>query len=317
VIVVLSNGAPVEMPWIERVDGLLECYLGGQALGGAVADLLFGEVNPSGKLAETFPKQLSHNPSYLNFPGDGDEVHYAEGIFVGYRYYEKKGIAPLFPFGFGLSYTSFAYQTMVCNLKDMRDDETVSVVVAVKNTGSRAGKEIVQLYVHADTPRVMRPEKELKGFDKIFLEAGQQASVTFLLGRRAFAHYDPALGGWRVESGDYTLMVGSSSADIALTQKFHVDSSLLPIPNYTRNSTIGYLLADDRDAARAVMAELQEQFGWGRQSEEDRSIDVVQFFPLRALISFSQGKFSEANLAEWLRTLNQLNADDKTKSEPV
>lgn len=146
VVVVLSNGAPIEMPWIDRVKGLLEGYLGGQALGGAVADLLFGDANPSGKLAETFPKKLSHSPAFLNFPGEGDNVEYKEGIFVGYRYYEKKELEPLFPFGFGLSYSTFEYSNLTVSQKAIKDSDTLTVTVNVKNTSNVAGQEIVQLY---------------------------------------------------------------------------------------------------------------------------------------------------------------------------
>ncbi|RLL90101.1 glycosyl hydrolase family 3, partial [Petrotoga sp. HKA.pet.4.5] len=142
-VVVLSNGAPVEMPWVDKVKGLLESYLGGQAWGGAVADILFGEVNPCGKLAETFPKKLSHNPSYLNFPGEDDRVEYREGVFVGYRYYDKKQIDPLFPFGYGLSYTNFEYTNLTIDKREINDNETLNVKVKVKNTGNMRGKEII------------------------------------------------------------------------------------------------------------------------------------------------------------------------------
>lgn len=304
VVVILSNGAPVTMPWIERVDALIECYLGGQALGGAIADVIFGQVNPCGKLAETFPKQLSDNPAYLNFPGEGDTVNYAEGIFVGYRYYEKKKMAPLFPFGFGLSYTTFAYVSMECSAATVREDETVEVTVRVKNVGTRAGKEIVELYVSGDTPGVIRPEKELKGFEKISLEAGEEGAVTFRLDLQAFAHYDVGVGDWRAEPGIYTIMVGGSSADIALTKKVTVVPPALPPTPYTRNSTIGDLLADDRDEAQTVASEIRQELGWGNGEEDNRSLTLVQFFPLRALVSFSQGRCSEDQVAHWLQRLN-------------
>ncbi len=143
VVVVLSNGSPVEMPWLDQAKGILECYLGGQALGSAAADLIFGDVNPSGKLAESFPKKLEQNPSHPNFPGEGDIVEYREGLFVGYRYYDTKAIEPLFPFGHGLSYTSFEYSNLTVDRYDMLDTDTLTVQLMVSNTGSRAGKEIV------------------------------------------------------------------------------------------------------------------------------------------------------------------------------
>ena len=164
-VVVLSNGSPIVMPWLDDVKGVLEAYLGGQATGGAMADLLFGETNPSGKLAETFPQSVHHNPSALFFPGDGDRVEYREGIYVGYRYYDRKGIEPLFPFGYGLSYTLWIYRL---NLNDtqFKDTDRVTVTVTIRNTGTRYGQEVVQLYVRDQQTVVSRPEKELKGFPK-------------------------------------------------------------------------------------------------------------------------------------------------------
>ncbi|MFL6560945.1 MAG: glycoside hydrolase family 3 C-terminal domain-containing protein, partial [Bacillus sp. (in: firmicutes)] len=222
IVVVLSNGAPVEMPWIHNVKGLIEAYLGGQALGGAIADLLFGHANPSGKLAETFPKELRHNPSYLNFPGEGDKVEYKEGLFVGYRYYDAKGIEPLFPFGFGLSYTNFEYYNLTINKKEILDNETVQVLVTVKNTGDVAGKEIVQLYVRDVESTVIRPEKELKGFIKLDLQPGEEKVATFTLDKRSFAYYNVDLQDWHVESGVFDILVGKSSADILVKGKLRV-----------------------------------------------------------------------------------------------
>lgn len=147
VVVVLCNGSPIEMPWVHQVKGILESYLGGQASGGAIADILFGEKNPCGKLAETFSRELRNNPSYLNFPGEKNVVNYGEGIFVGYRYYDTKGIEPLFPFGYGLSYTTFEYTEISTNKNKITDNDTIEIKIKVKNTGKRSGKEIIQLYV--------------------------------------------------------------------------------------------------------------------------------------------------------------------------
>lgn len=175
-IVVLHNGAPVEMPWADRVKGILEAYLGGQAVGGAEYDILFGKVNPSAKLPETFPKQLEDNPSYLAGFGEGDHVEYREGIFVGYRYYDKKKMDVLFPFGYGLSYTTFAYSNLCLDKKTMKDTEELTVSVDVTNTGDRAGKEVVQLYVADKESTVIRPVKELRDFVKIELAPGDICS---------------------------------------------------------------------------------------------------------------------------------------------
>lgn len=166
-VVVLHNGSPVEMPWADQVKGILEAYLGGQAVGAAVVDILFGKVNPSGKLPETFPCQLEDNPSYLYYSGEGDRVEYREGVFVGYRYYDKKKMAVRFPFGYGLSYTTFAYSEPKISAQRIQDTDTVTIRVDVTNTGDRAGKEVVQLYVSAPDSKVIRPVRELRGFDKI------------------------------------------------------------------------------------------------------------------------------------------------------
>ena len=169
-VVVLHNGSPVEMPWVNDVKGIVEAYLGGQAVGGAIVDILFGRVNPSAKLAETFPLKLSDNPSYLYYIGEGDVVEYREGIFVGYRYYDKKNMDVLFPFGHGLSYTTFAYSNMKLDKeKNVRYRHTDGFPVDVTNTGKMAGKEVVQLYVADKESTVIRPVKELKEFAKIEL----------------------------------------------------------------------------------------------------------------------------------------------------
>ncbi len=229
VVVVLHNGSAVTMPWLEKVKSVLELYLGGEAVGCAAVKLLYGEANPSGKLPETFPMRLEDTPSYLTFPGENREVHYGEGVFVGYRYYEAKKLPVLFPFGHGLSYTTFALGDLAVSAKELTNHETVKVTVKVTNTGGRAGKEVVQLYVAPKhETRVARPEKELKGFEKVALQPGETKEVTFELDSRAFAYYDTALSDWFVENGDYEIQVGTSSQDIALkeTVTLHSDQKL-------------------------------------------------------------------------------------------
>jgi beta-glucosidase len=211
VIVVLLNGSPVEMPWIDDIEALLEGYLGGQAGAGGIADILTGKVNPSGKLAETFPIKLEDNPSYGNFPGGPATVEYRESIFVGYRYYDKVAQDVLFPFGYGLSYTSYEYGNL-----SVEQGETVKVSCEVKNTGSVAGKEIVQVYVHDVESTVFKAPKELKAFAKVELNPGERKTVTMELDRRAFAHFEPCLEKWVVESGAFDILVGASSVDLPL-----------------------------------------------------------------------------------------------------
>lgn len=218
IVVILHNGSPVRMPWLKDVKGLLTVYLGGQAVGGACVDLLYGKVNPSGRLAETYPLSLKHNPSYLNFPGTEKEVVYNEGVFIGYRYYDTKDLEVLYPFGYGLSYTTFEYSGLKVSPDGiLKDTDTVTVALNVKNTGKVTGKETVQLYIHDKEASVQRPEKELKGFAKVELAPGEEKEVSFTLDSRSFAYYSEELGDWYVETGDFTVMIGKSSRDIVLT----------------------------------------------------------------------------------------------------
>ena len=225
IVVVLHNGSPVLMPWLGKAGAVLEMYLAGQASGAAAIDLLFGRANPSGKLAETFPLRLEDNPSYLDFPGSRDKVHYREGIFIGYRYYDKRNMDVLFPFGHGLSYTTFRYSNISIE-KDgvitnncpvtlkLCDTDKIKVYVDITNTGNMAGAEIVQLYIKNFIGLENRPEKELKNFDKVFLEPGETKTACMELDFRSFAYYNETLQDWFVESGTYGILTGASSRDI-------------------------------------------------------------------------------------------------------
>ncbi|MFB6365480.1 glycoside hydrolase family 3 C-terminal domain-containing protein [Paenibacillus elgii] len=310
IVVVLSNGAPVVMPWIDKVKGVLEGYLGGQALGGAIADLLFGDANPSGKLAETFPKELHHNPSYLNFPGEGDRVEYREGVFVGYRHYDALQIEPLFPFGYGLSYTTFEYSNLMLDQDSIQDTETLTVKVNVKNTGKIAGKEIVQLYVHDKVSAVKRPEKELKGFAKVELQPGEEKTVSFTLNKRSFAYYNVELKDWHVEEGEFEILIGKSSRDIVLRNTVYVKSSVNLRKRVTRNTPLGDLLADPVLApilqemlAQAKRTPLIGDQGGGEASEMKAA--MFKYMPLRGLVHFSQGAFSEEMLNGMIERFNR------------
>lgn len=314
IVVVLSNGAPLVMPWLDKVKGLLEGYLGGQALGGAIADILFGEVNPSGKLAETFPLKLSDNPSYLNFPGERDKVEYKEGIFVGYRYYDTKQIEPLFPFGYGLSYTTFEYNNLVIDKKEIKDTETVTVTVNVKNTGKVPGKEIIQLYVKDLKSSVVRPEKELKGFGKVSLQPGEDKTISFKLDKRSFAYYNTDFKDWYVESGEFEILVGKSSREIELTEKIMVQSTTPVFLEVHRNSTVGDLLTDPilGEKANALIRELTKGsplFDAGSDHGEGAEMmeAMLKYMPLRALMNFSGGDITEEKLTEFIKELNSTN----------
>ena len=225
-VVVLSGGAPVEMPWANKPKAILNAYLGGEASGEAVANLLYGNVNPSGKLAETYPVKFSDNPSYFDFPGTKKSVEYRESVYVGYRYYDTAALDVRYPFGFGLSYTSFEYSGLKVSKKKLKDTDTLEVSFKIKNTGGVAGAEIAQLYVKDVESTVFRPDKELKAFKKVFLAPGEEQEVTLTLDKRAFAYYNVNIADWHVESGKFSILVGASSRDIRLTAEVQVTSTV-------------------------------------------------------------------------------------------
>ena len=216
-LVLLSNGAAVEMPWIQGPAAVLEGFLAGQAGAGAALDLIFGAASPSGKLAESYPLALADLPSSAHYREGPLTVEYREGLYVGYRYFDSAGKKPLFPFGFGLSYTSFEYSDLRLSAPSVAEGETLTVSFTVANTGKVAGAEIAQLYVHDREASVYRPYKELKGFAKVFLEAGERKSLSLSLDSRAFSFWDSGLGDWRAEPGDFDILVGPSSAELALS----------------------------------------------------------------------------------------------------
>lgn len=217
VIVVLNAGSPVEMPWIDKVRAVVQLWYNSQEQGNALADILFGDETPSGKLPTTFPVRLQDNPAYINYPGENGKVRYGEGIFVGYRYYDKKKIKPLFPFGHGLSYTKFKYSNLKFSAKAVTPKDKLTVKVDVTNTGKVTGKEIVQLYVRDIKSTFARPEKELKAFAKVEVKPGKKKTVTFTLDREAFWYFDVAQNGWSTEPGEFEFLIGSSSRDIRLS----------------------------------------------------------------------------------------------------
>lgn len=296
IVVVLSNGSPIEMPFINNVKGLVEGYLTGQATGKAIADILYGEANPCGKLAETFPMKLSHNPSYLNFPGEVNKVEYKEGIFVGYRYYDKKELDVLFPFGYGLSYTNFEYSDLKVDKKEIDDTEKLSVSVKVKNTGNVFGKEIVQLYVRDVNSNVIRPEKELKGFEKIALNPGEEKEVNFELNKRSFAYYNTDIKDWHVESGEFEILIGKSSKNIVLKETVTVNSTTEIKMTVTKNTAIGDIahLPQVQAIMEAMMQGLGQDIDLG---EGNMFAEMLKYMPLRAIDTFNpegKGKVAES-----------------------
>ncbi|WP_170074805.1 glycoside hydrolase family 3 C-terminal domain-containing protein [Paraclostridium dentum] len=287
IVVILSNGSPIEMPFVSDAKAILEAYLTGQASGKAICDLLYGEVNPSGKLAETFPLKLSDNPSYLNFPGEVDKVEYKEGIFVGYRYYDKKAVDVLFPFGYGLSYTNFEYSNLKISKNEIDDTEKLTVSVKIKNIGDVFGKEIVQLYIRDKESSVTRPEKELKGFEKIGLEPGEEKEVTFILNKRSFAYYNVDLGDWHVESGEFEILIGKSSREIVLKEVITVNTTSPIKTIVTKNTALGDI--SHIPEVQQIMNAMIQSFGGDTSGlgEGNMFEEMMKFMPLRALATFN------------------------------
>ena len=313
-VVVLHNGSPVEMPWLGKVKAVLEAYLGGQAVGIATVRLLYGDANPCGHLAETFPVKLSDNPSYLYYGGEGNEADYREGVFVGYRYYDKKEMPVLFPFGFGLSYTTFACSNLRLSGAKITDQETLTAAVTVTNTGSRAGKTVVQLYVGDRESTVLRPIRELKGFEKVELQPGESRDVTFTLDKRAFAYWNAAIHDWHVETGAFTIEVGQSSRDIEVSGEVTVESTVALPRHYTADSIFMDVMADPKakEALGPMLASIQKAFApsadAGDAAQEaisaDMGLAMMRYMPLRGLVSFSPDKVTDDTLKQLLDALN-------------
>ncbi len=317
-VVVLHNGSPVEMPWIGKVKAVLETYLGGQAVGLATIRVLYGETNPSGRLPETFPLQLEDNPSFLSYGGEGDIAEYREGIFVGYRYYDFKKAAVLFPFGYGLSYTDFEFSNLRLSVNTITDQDLLTATVTVKNTGDRAGKAVIQLYVGDKESSVFRPVRELKGFEKISLQPGEAKDVSFTLDKRAFAYWNTELHDWTVEPGDFTIEIGRSSRDIALDASVTVNSAVKINRHYDMNSIFMDILADPHAAAvfkpvldgmRAafIPADTEQTDAAKEAITEEMGLAMFNYMPLRSILSFAGEKADPSLLEQLLNTLNTNN----------
>ncbi|MGN0447600.1 MAG: glycoside hydrolase family 3 C-terminal domain-containing protein [Acutalibacteraceae bacterium] len=247
IVVVLSGGSPVEMPWLNKAKAVLNGYLAGQASGSAAANILSGDVCPSGKLGETYPHKLSDVPCDSYYPATGLTAEHRESVYIGYRYYDTAKKDVLFPFGYGLSYTSFAYSDLKLSKESLTDEEDLTLSFKIKNTGSCDGAEIAQVYVKDIESTVFRPEKELRAFKKVFLKKGEEKEVTLTLSKRAFAFYNINLSDWQVESGEFTVLVGASSRDIRLEKTVTVTSrETAVIPDY-RETAPCYYTADVKD----------------------------------------------------------------------
>jgi beta-glucosidase len=314
VAVVLMNGSAVTMPWASKVKAILEAWLGGQAGGGAIADVLTGAVNPSGKLAETFPNSIYDTPTFPYFPARNREANYGEGIFIGYRYYDTKNLEPLFPFGFGLSYTTFSYSGIRAAATSVKDTGDLTVEVSIKNTGAVAGKEVVQLYLREQHPLVLRPEKELRAFQKVALSSGEEKTLTFRLSKRDFAYYDTGLRAWAVHSGKFDILVGGSSRDLPLKATVEVQATDIRYPKLTKTS----MLKDfqNHPKGQAFYGELLEAIGMQIPSVEEglsaeataekkkARMAVMAFLDemiVNKIPAFSEGRFTDERLDQILR----------------
>jgi len=293
-IVILNNGAPVVMSeWIDGTAAILEAWMMGQAGGGAIADILYGKVNPSGRLAETYPLKLADTPAHINFPGGNGEVRYGEGIFIGYRYYDAKEVPVQFPFGYGMSYTTFVFKNPKVSAATFRDVDGLTISVDVTNSGQVAGKEVVQVYVHDHKSRLVRPSKELKGFAKVALQPGETKTITLELDFRAFAYFHPAYKQWITEDGEFDILIGASAADIRCTQTVTLQSTLELPSILSQESTVHDWMDDPRGRQifaplfQQITAQMQARFGGGE--DDATGMDPMGFLmemPLTELLYF-------------------------------
>ena len=297
-IVVLANGGVVRVStWDDKVAAILECWLSGQAAGGAAVDLLLGVANPSGKLAETIPVRLQDNSSYLNFPGEEGVVRYGEGIFIGYRAYDKLVQQVSYPFGFGLSYTNFRVDDVNVSVAGLVGDSDLAVTVtaSVTNTGQLAGAEVVQVYVGDVVASVSRPLRELKGFVKVHLRPGETQQVSCQLDERAFAFWSQRFRQWVVESGEFTIAVGTSSRDLVATETITLDAPRLSLP-LGPDSTLHEWLEDERGRELITRRDM-------RLLQDPELIKVIGTMPMHTLAAFQGMALSHDELKEMITEL--------------
>ena len=301
--VILHNGSPVELPWAADAKAILLAGLLGEGAGAAIANILIGKANPRGKLAESNPKKLSDNPSYMNFPGKNEIVNYQEGVFVGYRYYEMKELDVLFPFGHGLSYTTFAIGNLRLSDTKFADDSQITATVTITNTGNMNGTEVVQLYIADKTDAAFRPKKELKGFASVELAPSESKDVSFTIDKRSLAWYNVNIKDWYAASGEYQVLIGNSSDNISNCAVFTYETNVkLPLV-VTQDTMIGDLLADSRTRDYALKVVIPaavgdtfksyneaEDQGWALMAEA-----MVGYSPIRNVRAFGLKPTSELN----------------------
>ena len=288
VVVVLANGSAVTTaPWDHDAAAVLECWLSGQAAGSAVVDLLLGAASPSGKLAETIPLRLEDTSSYLAFPGDSGHVRYGEGIFVGYRAYDRLDRAVAYPFGHGLSYTTFGYDDLAVEVTGRHGDGDlrVRVTCSVTNTGSRAGAEVAQLYVADPIASVARPVRELRGFARLTLAPGETGNAVFELDARDLSFWSESVGDWVLEEGEFEIAVGASSRDLRLTASTYVEAPRVAPPLGAMSSLEEWL--DDPEGAAALREVLGTADGrLAGMLGDPHLVQVIGNFPMSTLAGF-------------------------------
>ena len=342
IVVVLSIGAPVLMPWIDKVKGIVNLYLAGEAAVSAAFNIIFGIVNPSGKLAETFPLKLEDNPSYKYFPGGNKSVEYRESIFVGYRYYDKAEKDVLFPFGFGLSYTSFEFSNLiVSDANTIAGLDNIHVVFDIKNTGDMFGCEVAQIYISAPENNIFKAKKELKGFIKVFLEPNETKTVIIKLNKRSFSFYNTETKQYEIENGLYTIYVGNSSRNLILSKSMEINSNdynneklhsyfnikdinisdedfekllgrkLKPInikacKPYNLNNNLADLLHEEiaKDFYNKLLIGLNEMFKDDKTDTKKMFESMMLETPLRSLYTMSGGLISRNDIENLLQSLN-------------
>ncbi|MBU5478157.1 glycoside hydrolase family 3 C-terminal domain-containing protein [Eubacterium sp. MSJ-13] len=319
VVVVLHNGSSITMPWIDKVNAVLEMYLAGEASGAAAVNLLFGMANPSGKLAESFPMCIEDTPAYLNFPGNRDKVNYNEGIFIGYRYYDKKKMNVLFPFGYGLSYTKFRYGNMKINSMDIaenefsfNDNDTVNVSIDITNIGDVYGAEIVQLYIENHIDEDNRPVKELRDFAKVKLEPGETKTVNFTLNFRSWAYYNETIHDWYAPSGEYKILIAASSRDIKETKAVSITSTV-KIPFAVNKSTtcedVERFAKNKAPLDKMLMKCVKAQHkADSPKTEEEELKDLKCGFggvPLHSTLSFTPDELKYEDIRQTIAAINE------------
>lgn len=310
-VVILSNGGIVDCSWENQVKGIVEMFLAGQAGGSALAELLFGCKNFSGKLSETIPMKLQDTPAYINFPGLQNEVVYGESIFVGYRYYDFKKLNVRYPFGFGMTYSDFSFEKHGSSNFTIKKDDTILISCLVKNSSMIAGKETVQLYVGKSNTNIMRPLRELKGFKKILLNAGESCLVNFEISINDFTYYSVSNQQWEFESGQHEIYIGNSSRNLPLIYLLDIQDEMLPYINQYSYLSDFEKTERGKKILDVLMQGFNEYLGDDSNKNDQFFMAMLKGTPLRKLIEFSKGLFSESSIE---KIINLANSDSSLEN---